>query len=253
MTRRAAAPIAALLAVVVVALPAAAVTRGVRVGSFYFEDSSSGDGQVVVAQGDRITFSFEDSQHTATVDGMFDSGVKGSGESYTTGTLTRPGTFTLYCQVHGATRHGTTLVIRATASPSPSPTSAQPSPSPTKAKPSPTPTRSPSARPSPSATPTPRPTPSPSPTPSATRSPSPSPSATPTPSATAAALSTSPAASRVPAATSPEAAPSDTPDVARATPVEDDGSSWLLPVSVLLLLLLLGAVAIALGRRRQIG
>src|SRR5689334_8486355 len=98
----------AALAVLTAVVPAAATTRLVHVGSYYFEDATHGDSRVVVQQGDRITFVFEGkAQHTATVDGMFSSGTRSPGARWTTPLLTRVGTFTLYCQVHGAPRHGT--------------------------------------------------------------------------------------------------------------------------------------------------
>src|SRR4051794_12579962 len=87
----------------VAATPALATTSTVRVGSFYFEDASTGDGRVVVNKGDQITFRFEGStRHTATVNGMFASGDHSSNETYMTPALTQPGTYTLYCEVHGA-------------------------------------------------------------------------------------------------------------------------------------------------------
>lgn len=94
----------------------------VAVGSFYFEDSTVGDGKIVVNQGDRITFVFQgNAQHTATVNGMFDSQRKGGGDTYTTGTLTTAGTFSLYCGVHGAARHSSTLIIKSTSTASATP------------------------------------------------------------------------------------------------------------------------------------
>jgi hypothetical protein len=41
-------------------------------------------------------------------------------------------------------------------------------------------------------------------------------------------------------------------DVAPAAPLDSGGPSWLLPGVLLLLLVLLGAGAIALGRRRRV-
>src|SRR5687767_15259982 len=123
MRRRAAGAIA--LTGLLVATPALAADVGVRVGSFYFDDSSAGDGRVVVDAGDRIVFAFEgNNTHTATVDGLFDSGPRDGGQSYTTSALMRPGSYTLYCSVHGARQHGATLQVRGRASAAPSPTRA---------------------------------------------------------------------------------------------------------------------------------
>jgi plastocyanin len=246
MSPRAAAALGLLAVLTAASLPAAAVTRGVRVGSYYFEDSSAGDGQVVVSQGDGITFTFEgDTQHTATVDGMFDSAVKNPGQTYTTGALMRPGTFTLYCQFHGAARHSTILVIRQAASPSPSPTKARPSPSRTAA---PAPARSATTKPSRTPSSSPRATAA---SPSPSRSPSPSASPSSTPSASASPVVTSPRASAS-VTTSPAVAVAEPPDVAPAVAL-DDGGGWLMPTGVVLLAILLGVGAIALGRRRRTG
>jgi plastocyanin len=230
-------------AAVLLATPAVGATQGVRVGSFYFEDDSAGDGRVVVDQGDRIRFTFEGgAQHTATVDGLFDSDARSSGQTYTTAALTRAGTYTLFCRIHGASRHGTTLVVRATAAPSP------------------TPPRSPSARPSPSPKPRPSkpgPAPSPAPVPAAT---------SPAPAPTAAAPSPSPSPSlliipapsdppRATAAPAPPASPSASPS---AEPVGDDigsvdssGSGLFVVPWWLVALVLAGVLGTVVAARRR--
>jgi plastocyanin len=253
MKRIATCGIGVIVAAAALALPVAAATQGVRVGSFYFEDSTSGDGRVTVDQGDRITFTFEGAtQHTATVDGMFNSDVKSGGQTYTTATLTRAGTFTLYCQVHGAAQHATNLVIRPTAAPAPSPTTARPSPAPSRATapaPTPKPTKSAQAvAPSPSragASPT---RPSQSASPVSASAPA-SPTASPSGSASAAAVPP-PAESASPSAE--PAAAGGPADVAPAAPL-DDGGGWLLPIALLLSAGVLAGGAIALGRRRRTG
>jgi plastocyanin len=224
------------------ALPAAAADVAVRVGSYYFEDTSAGDGRVLVDQGDRITFRFEEGQHTATVDGYFDSAVKGEGETYRTPALNRAGTFTLYCQVHGVPRHGTTLTVRASA-PGPSPTTARPSSSRTAA-----PSTAPSPRPTATrtASPSPRPTPAspraasgtPAPTPPPTRSPSPAPAAG-EPSSVVPSAQALP-----PAEDGPDAAPS---------AARDDGAGWLLPLGLALIAAGLGAAGVAVAKRGRTG
>ena len=236
-------PLALLAALVLLpALPAAAATQTVRVGSFYFDDASAGDSRVVVDQGDRITFTFEGSStHTATVDGLFDSGDKSAGETYTTMALMQAGTYDLFCKVHGPEQHGARLVVRPTNGPAPSPSRAAASPSP-----APSPVRSVAPSPAPVRTSA-APSRVPSPSPSVVRSPSPvgSPSvviAAPAPSSqppVAAAPSTSP---------SPEAA-GDLPSA--ASDREDGGNSWLLPALLVVLALLAGTVAAALAARRR--
>jgi plastocyanin len=221
----------AALAVLTAVVPAAAATRTVHVGSYYFEDATRGDSRVVVQQGDRITFVFEGkAQHTATVDGMFSSGTRSPGARWTTPLLTRVGTNTMYCPVHGAPRHGTALIVQRRAAPSPSPTRKAASPAPSKtATPRPS-SAAPSASVSPSTSPSPSPTPTRAPSPVARpTAPAPSPSASPSPVVTA---------------------NGSAPDVQPAAPLDDGGSGWLLPGS-LLGLVLLGGAAIALGRRRR--
>ena len=227
---------ALVVAGVLLAAPAQAADVGVRVGSFYFEDASAGDGRVVVEAGDRLAFTFEGgSTHSATVDGLFDSGRRSSGETYVTSALMRPGTYTLYCTVHGAQQHGATLQVRGSASAAPSPSrAASPSPSP-----------SPSPRLLPSLLPRRSPSPSPA-APSASPSPKPSPSvsviaAPALPSSAAPTLAESPSPSA-----SPEAVALPEPD-----PTDDDGggTGWLLPTALALLVGGLGAIAYALRRR----
>ena len=226
-------------------VPSSAATQGVRVGSFYFEDASAGDGRVVVDAGDRITFTFEgQSQHTATVDGVFDSGRRSAPQTYTTSALTRAGTYTLYCAVHGAANHGTSLVVRGTAaSPSPSPSPApvvSPRPSP-----SVQPTRTAAAAPTPTRT-SPRASAAPSPTPSpaaaATRSASP---VVALPAASPVQVSAQPTAPATSAATSP------TPVAAQPSAEDDSGRSWVLPgLFALLVLLAVAGTALAARSRR---
>lgn len=125
----------ALVSVGALALPAWAATAQVAVGgstgNFYFEDSTVGDGKVVVDQGDQIAFTFQGNlQHTATVDGLFSSGRK-SGTTWTSPALLSAGSYTLYCSVHGRTKHSTTLVVRSTGTTAPGPTTSA-TPSPTK-------------------------------------------------------------------------------------------------------------------------
>lgn len=226
--------------------PAAAAVRSVTVDSFFFEDASRGDGRVVVDEGDQISFSFQgNNQHSATVDGLFDSGVKQGGQSFTTGALTRPGTYTLYCTVHGARQHSSTLIIRAAApsSPTPKPSSAKPTPAPAKTTAAPRATTGSTAGTSTTKAATPKPassapaasTATPSSTPSAK-------AATPTGSSTATSSSPTPTAS----ALLDEPGTSD----GDGTSSEKSSRDWLLPV-LLLALLLIGAGAYAFSRRSR--
>lgn len=237
------------------ATPALSATQGVRVGSFYFEDASAGDGRVVIDQGDRITFTFEGgAQHTATVDGQFDSGARSDGQTYTTSALTRAGTFTLFCRVHGASRHSTSLVVRATSSPAPSPSpAASPAPS---APPAPSPKASPPRRSPPSATATtaaPRTAPSPTAAPAAG---SPAPTRTAAPSSSPSLLVIA-APSDVAATPTTVAAPPADPRPTSAAPAAaapegsatSSGRGWLLPWWLLLALGAAVAGAVVAARR----
>jgi plastocyanin len=255
MKRVTVATLATLGAITSLALPAsaAAANWNVDVGSYYYRDPSPSDGRVVVNKGDHITFRFEgDTQHTATVDGQFSSGVRSPGDTYVTSALTRAGTFTLYCEVHGASRHSTVLVVRETSAPSPSPS---PRASPSRS-PAPRPSKSPAARPSPRASHSPAASPHPTAA-SPSASPTGSPTASPVASASASAApkaSASPSASPTKTATAPSGATSPeghAVDVAPAAPL-DDGGGWVLPTAVVLIAAGLGTVAIALGKRRRV-
>ena len=243
---------AALLAVLLIgsAVPTRAATRDVRVGTCFYEDATPGDGEVAIDAGDSITFRFpETNEHTATVNGMFDSGSRANDQTYTTAALTRPGRYTLYCSIHSSATHSATLVIRSRATSAPSPTRPAPAPSRSTTPPRPSPTPKASAAPRP---PSPKPTPSPvesraagSATSSPSKSTSPSPSATPP----AAAVEPPPPAASTPTPTAAPAA-DDAPDVAPAVAL-DDGVGWLLPLALILFAAGLAAGAIALGKRRR--
>jgi plastocyanin len=263
-----------------VAAPAVAATRTVRVGSFYFDDSTPGDGRVEVDAGDKITFTFpESTKHSAKVDKLFDSHERANGQTFTTTSLTHPGTYLLYCTVHGAQTHSATLVIRAAGtSPSPSPSPAPPPPPP----PPPSPSPSPSVAPSPTHTPTPTATPTRTPsatassTPSRTAVPTESPAVPPTSAATPEATPTSttrptPTASRSdgldalpfgPSSSQPPGhaaadAGSPSPSTGGATDLPPalsrNHGGWLLPVTLILVAAALGAASIAVAERRRTG
>jgi plastocyanin len=105
----------------------------IHVGSFYFEDSSVGDGVITANVGDQIRFTFDDSGgHNAQVDELgINTGVQGAGTVVVTGALTTPGTFTLYCKPHRRRGHLTTLIVSGDAPPTTAaPTTAAPTTSP---------------------------------------------------------------------------------------------------------------------------
>ena len=95
---------------------ATAASSDVRVGNFYFEDASVGDGQIVITEGDQLRFIVDDNgagtQHTVDIDAFgVHSGHLAKGETFTTAPLTMPGTYALYCDLHRKRGHETTLVI----------------------------------------------------------------------------------------------------------------------------------------------
>ena len=227
MKRRAAGIL--VLTGLLVATPAWAATVDVRVGDYYFDDQTAGDSVVAADAGDILRFAFE-STHSATVDGVFDSGTRGRGETYSSPPL-RAGRYLLYCTVHGEQQHSASLVVRGKASAAPSPTrAASPSPSPFRTVASPRPVASSAA---PSLAPSPSRSPSPSPKPSVIAAP---------------ALPSSPPAATVAAPTS-----SDSPEAValpRPTSTDDeDGIGWLLPTALLLLVIGLVITGLALRRR----
>lgn len=219
--------------------PAVAATRTVTVDSFFFEDDSRGDGRIVVDQGDKTSFQFQgNNQHSATVDGLFDSGVKQGGQSFTTGALTRAGTYVLYCSVHGPRQHGSTLIVRAGAgqpsSPAPKPSSAKPTPTAAKTTAAPRVASGSTAGTSRAKAAAPKPAASTAPSPSA--------------SPPAAARSTAPAKAKPATSTAPS--PSARTESQASADDRNEGSSrnWLLLVAGLLLL---GGGAYALSRRSR--
>lgn len=118
-----------------------AATITVRTGSYYFEDATVGDGQIVASVGDRLQFLIEDSgkgtPHTIESDALgIHSGPLTTNTTYTTPVLSQPGTFYFYCKPHENKGHHTNVVVlgnaTATSTPAPAPT-APPTPAPTAA------------------------------------------------------------------------------------------------------------------------
>ncbi|HZN16004.1 MAG TPA: hypothetical protein VFB78_17180 [Acidimicrobiales bacterium] len=124
--------IAAVDAVLVVVTgPARAALREVRVGNFYYEDSTVDDGKVEATVGDQLKFVVQDggpgTPHTVEVDELnIHSGSIGSGKTYTTPPLQTAGTFKLYCKPHEAKGHKTTLIVYNAGEPIPFPTTTAP-------------------------------------------------------------------------------------------------------------------------------
>lgn len=125
----------AFLGALLTAGPAMAALREVRVGNFYYDDDTAGDGQVVADQGDQLRFTVLDggpgTPHTVEIDEFgIHSGSLASGETYTTPPLDRPGTYRLYCRPHQNRGHEAILIVRATSTPTAAPTTAPPTTAP---------------------------------------------------------------------------------------------------------------------------
>lgn len=226
-----------------------AATVTVHVGTYYFDDATTGDGKVVARVGDRIAFVFDDGgSHSANVDALgIASGPLGQGQTYLSPVLATPGTYELYCLLHRSRGHLATLVVTAV-TPTPAPT-----PGPT-----PSPVASPSGSPDASSAPTGSPTGSTGPGPTATPgaggpTPSPAPGGSttaPGPTGSGAPPSGDPAA--------PSGSPSGSPDPG-APQTDDPGavppwvrSAWLALVAGIPIVLL-ALVADRLARRRRGG
>ena len=96
--------------------PALASVVGVSSGSFYFEDASVGDGQIVVNVGDQLRVTVVDggkgTPHTVEISELgVSSGPLGLNSTYVTPVLSTPGTYTLFCKPHRNKGHWTTLVV----------------------------------------------------------------------------------------------------------------------------------------------
>jgi plastocyanin len=92
---------------------AMAATRSVKVGDDYYV-RAKGVPTVTVSKGTTVKWSFRGSNpHTVTVSKgprRFDSGVKTSG-SYSK-KVTKRGTYTIYCTIHGASDQKMKLVVK---------------------------------------------------------------------------------------------------------------------------------------------
>ena len=97
----------------VLASVAMAATRSIKVGDDYYV-RSSGVPKVTVSKGTTVQWNFRGSNpHTVTVSkgpSKFSSGAKSSG-SYRK-KLTKRGTYTIYCTIHGASNQKMKLVVK---------------------------------------------------------------------------------------------------------------------------------------------
>ena len=114
----------------------------VEVGSFYFEDGSTGSRSLVSANvGDQLRFVFVDSGHSADVDALgISTGTRNGGDVFVTAPISQAGDFDLYCKPHRNRGHRT--VLRVSNTQPPTSTTTQP-PSTTTPQPSPTTTTQP--------------------------------------------------------------------------------------------------------------
>ena len=116
----------------------------VEVGSFYFEDGSTGSQSLVSANvGDQLRFVFVDSGHSADVDALgISTGTRNGGDVFVTAPISQAGDFDLYCKPHRNRGHRTVLRVSNTQPPTstttqpPSTTTTQPAIPSTTAEPS---------------------------------------------------------------------------------------------------------------------
>ena len=114
----------------------------VEVGSFYFEDGSTGSRSLVSANvGDQLRFVFVDSGHSADVDALgISTGTRNGGDVFVTAPISQAGDFDLYCKPHRNRGHRT--VLRVSNTQPPTSTTTQPPPT-TTTQPPPTTTTQP--------------------------------------------------------------------------------------------------------------
>ncbi len=97
----------------VLAATALAATRSVKVGDDYYV-RASGVPRVTVSKGTTVRWNFVgDNPHTVTVSRgpvKFNSGVRSSGAYRKK--MTRRGTYTIYCVIHGASDQKMKLVVK---------------------------------------------------------------------------------------------------------------------------------------------
>ena len=208
---------ASALLFVAMATSASAAVRPVDIAGFAFVPQS-----VTITMGDTITWTNRDAAaHSARVNGVGTTAVLTQGQSGSLPFMIA-GTFPYDCGIHGASMTGT-VIVRAAATPSPTPV------------PTPRPTVAPTLRP------TVAPTVFTTPVPTVTAAPSVSPSPTPTVAPTTAAPSVNPSAS-VAVAVPTEQAP--------APAVGDGGGTTTLALgAAVLALLAVGAFALTRIKR----
>jgi plastocyanin len=120
----------------IMATPAESAVNQITVGSYFYEDATEGDGKIEAKVGDQLQFVFVDngrgSPHTVEIDELgIHSGNVGTGGTFTTPPLTKPGTYRVYCKPHENKGHFTTLIVHGNTEPPPSTTTAESPLSPT--------------------------------------------------------------------------------------------------------------------------
>lgn len=91
----------------------AASAVNITSGNFWLEDSTVGDGQIVINAGDQLRVEVVDgTQHTVDIAEFGIASPKmATGDVFVTPPLNTPGTYTLFCRTHLNRGHKTTLII----------------------------------------------------------------------------------------------------------------------------------------------
>jgi plastocyanin len=108
--RRPIVTVAAVAAIAAIAVPADAATKSIKVGDDYYVKAGP-PATVMVGRGDRVVWSFVGrSPHTVNAaDGTFRSPPRTSGRF--SRRMTRTGTYTIFCAIHGPRKMSMTLVV----------------------------------------------------------------------------------------------------------------------------------------------
>ena len=99
-----------------------AAVVGIATGSFYYEDSTVGDGKITAKVGDQLRFVIEDggkgTPHTVEIPDLgISSGPLGTNKTFVTSVITAPGEYVVFCKPHRNTGHETILLVTGEALP----------------------------------------------------------------------------------------------------------------------------------------
>ncbi len=116
MIRRSLTVLLTAVIVIGVAVGVFAAVVGIATGSFYYEDSTVGDGKITAEVGDQLRFVIEDggrgTPHTVEIPELgISSGPLGTNKTFVTPVITMPGEYVVFCKPHRKKGHETVLVV----------------------------------------------------------------------------------------------------------------------------------------------